>query len=78
MINNCHEQKEPQRVGLSILSQDHDKMVREHLFLQAGMRKEMLQLESMSSNKPLNLIPLQVEVWRNMLRELMCQRECPQ
>lgn len=63
------------RVGLSILSRDQDKMVREHLFLLAGMRKEVLQLESMSSNKPLNLIPLQTEVWCNMLRDLMGVRE---
>lgn len=39
------------------------------------MRKEVLQLESMSSNKPLNLIPLQTEVWCNMLRDLMGVRE---
>ncbi len=47
-------------------------MVGEHSFLQAEMRREVLQLESMPSNKPQKpLIPLQIELWRYILRELM-------
>lgn len=65
------------RVGLSIFSQDHDKMVGEHSLLQAEMRIEVLQLESMSSNKAQKpLIPLRIELWRYILRVLM-GRECP-
>ncbi|KAL1255969.1 hypothetical protein QQF64_014030 [Cirrhinus molitorella] len=47
-------------------------MVGEHSFLQAEMRREVLQLESMSSNKPRKpLIPLRIELWRYILRELI-------
>ncbi len=47
-------------------------MVGEHSFLQAEMRREVLQLESMPSNKPQKpLIPLQIELWRYILRELI-------
>ncbi len=47
-------------------------MVGEHSFLQAEMRREVLQLESMPSNKPQKpLIPLQTELWHYILRELM-------
>lgn len=36
------------------------------------MRREVLQLEFMPSNKPQKpLIPLQTELWRYILRELM-------
>lgn len=60
------------RVGLSIFNQDHDKMLGEHLFLQAEMRGEVLQLESISSNKAQKpLTPLQIELRCYILRELM-------
>lgn len=53
-------------------SKDHDKMVGEHSFLQPEMRREVLQQESMPSNKPQKpLTSLQIELWRYILRELM-------